>query len=357
MSDAIVGSDQVEAMIVEVCQAPLRWLNGTDFRTASSADFFVFYVGANAPSEPVVQRLSEAAEAATLVASVSVLTVQCGGQEPAVFDMPPMHPPTVALPDDRLILLTRHSLESIPSLQGDHLWSEGLTIWSRSAQRMGWRHIGAPGTAICPNESSPAEGPTNLRAYERSTDTDKNALLEAHRLWSEVHIRPLRLAVDGTWARSEPLMELRHPIRELDGRIFGVVGWGELGRGTARIAEAFGMNETRCRSSPDRPGPGARIRSGVSPLRCQHSGCCEVRSVAILRCRLPTVSGVLGARASLVPVRGAAIRARTTRCDRVLQSALLPTRRPLLHGPQPHPRLAPTGGWRDVHLGVRTSER
>jgi len=34
---------------------------------------------------------------------------------------------------------------------------------------------------------------------------------------------------------------LSHPIRELDGRIFGVVGWGELGRGAARIAEAFGM--------------------------------------------------------------------------------------------------------------------
>lgn len=34
---------------------------------------------------------------------------------------------------------------------------------------------------------------------------------------------------------------LAYPIRELNGRIFGVVGWGELGRGTARIAEAFGM--------------------------------------------------------------------------------------------------------------------
>src|SRR5450631_1300295 len=50
-----------------------------------------------------------------------------------------------------------------------------------------------------------------------------------------------RLAVDGTWARNEPLMELRHPLRELDGRLFGVVGWGELGRGTAGIARAFGM--------------------------------------------------------------------------------------------------------------------
>jgi glycerate dehydrogenase len=50
-----------------------------------------------------------------------------------------------------------------------------------------------------------------------------------------------RLSIDGSWAAGEPLMELRHPIRELSGRTFGVVGWGELGRGAARVAEAFGM--------------------------------------------------------------------------------------------------------------------
>jgi glycerate dehydrogenase len=32
-----------------------------------------------------------------------------------------------------------------------------------------------------------------------------------------------------------------HPIRELNGRVFGVIGWGELGRGAARVAETFGM--------------------------------------------------------------------------------------------------------------------
>ena len=50
-----------------------------------------------------------------------------------------------------------------------------------------------------------------------------------------------RLATDGSWSKHEPLVELRYPIRELDGRVFGVVGWGELGRGAARVAEAFGM--------------------------------------------------------------------------------------------------------------------
>jgi glycerate dehydrogenase len=50
-----------------------------------------------------------------------------------------------------------------------------------------------------------------------------------------------RLATDGSWSKRGPLIEMRYPIRELDGRVFGVVGWGELGQGAARVAEAFGM--------------------------------------------------------------------------------------------------------------------
>jgi glycerate dehydrogenase len=68
-----------------------------------------------------------------------------------------------------------------------------------------------------------------------------------------------RLATDGSWSRNEPLMELRFPIRELHGRTFGVVGWGELGRGVARVAETFGMqvviaNRRGARPMPDRVG-------------------------------------------------------------------------------------------------------
>jgi glycerate dehydrogenase len=64
-----------------------------------------------------------------------------------------------------------------------------------------------------------------------------------------------RLAVDGTWAANEPLMELRYPIRELDGRIFGVVGWGELGKGAARVAESFGMRVVAANRSGESPRP------------------------------------------------------------------------------------------------------
>jgi glycerate dehydrogenase len=49
------------------------------------------------------------------------------------------------------------------------------------------------------------------------------------------------LAKDGSWVRNEVLTVLRFPIRELSGRTFGVVGWGELGRAAAKTAQAFGM--------------------------------------------------------------------------------------------------------------------
>jgi glycerate dehydrogenase len=50
-----------------------------------------------------------------------------------------------------------------------------------------------------------------------------------------------KLSRDGSWVRNEAATVLSHPIRELHGRLFGIVGWGELGRGAARIAESFGM--------------------------------------------------------------------------------------------------------------------
>jgi glycerate dehydrogenase len=64
-----------------------------------------------------------------------------------------------------------------------------------------------------------------------------------------------RMARSG-WAQNEVLMVLAHPIRELNGRIFGVVGWGELGRGTARIAEGFGMKVVIANRRGADPKPG-----------------------------------------------------------------------------------------------------
>ncbi len=45
----------------------------------------------------------------------------------------------------------------------------------------------------------------------------------------------------GDWAQASQFCMLSYPIRELAGKTLGIVGYGNLGRGVARIAEAFGM--------------------------------------------------------------------------------------------------------------------
>ncbi len=48
-------------------------------------------------------------------------------------------------------------------------------------------------------------------------------------------------AQDGRWVASDMFCLLDFPFRELAGKTLGIVGYGELGRGVARVAEAFGM--------------------------------------------------------------------------------------------------------------------
>ncbi|MCW8906598.1 MAG: 2-hydroxyacid dehydrogenase [Sedimenticola sp.] len=45
----------------------------------------------------------------------------------------------------------------------------------------------------------------------------------------------------GDWSRSELFCLMDYPIREIAGKTLGIVGYGTLGRGVARIAEAFDM--------------------------------------------------------------------------------------------------------------------
>ena len=48
-------------------------------------------------------------------------------------------------------------------------------------------------------------------------------------------------AVGGRWQQSRFFCSMDFPVRELSGKILGIVGAGELGLGVAKIAEAFGM--------------------------------------------------------------------------------------------------------------------
>ena len=46
---------------------------------------------------------------------------------------------------------------------------------------------------------------------------------------------------DGAWNKSTQFCLLDFPIQEIAGKTLGIVGYGELGREVARVAEAFGM--------------------------------------------------------------------------------------------------------------------
>lgn len=46
----------------------------------------------------------------------------------------------------------------------------------------------------------------------------------------------------GEWQASQDFCMLTHPVRELAAMTMGIVGYGELGQGVARIAQAFGMD-------------------------------------------------------------------------------------------------------------------
>jgi glycerate dehydrogenase len=96
-----------------------------------------------------------------------------------------------------------------------------------------------------------------------------------------------RLSKDGSWAKDEAGAVLSCPIRELQGRIFGVVGWGELGRGAARIAEAFGMRINITGR------PGAPPQAGRIPL----DELLATSDIVSLHCPLTDATrGLIGAR-------------------------------------------------------------
>ncbi|MEX0899391.1 MAG: 2-hydroxyacid dehydrogenase [Gammaproteobacteria bacterium] len=95
-----------------------------------------------------------------------------------------------------------------------------------------------------------------------------------------------KLLDDGAWRDSPQFCLLDYPIRELAGKTFGVIGYGELGRAAARIAEAFGMVVVVA----DRPG--AAPQEGRLPL----DELLAIADVVSLHCPLtPATRGLIDA--------------------------------------------------------------
>jgi glycerate dehydrogenase len=90
------------------------------------------------------------------------------------------------------------------------------------------------------------------------------------------------------------------PIRELQGRIFGVVGWGNLGRGAARIAEAFGMRvivaERLGAPQPGAPQRGLTHSGSAPPSRVPLAELLQIADIVSLHCPLNDATrGLIGA--------------------------------------------------------------
>jgi glycerate dehydrogenase len=96
-----------------------------------------------------------------------------------------------------------------------------------------------------------------------------------------------RFAKSGEWGRAGQFSVFPFAIRELQGRTLAIVGYGALGRGVARAAEAFGMRV----AIANRPG-GAR----AADRRDLHE-LLPLADVLTLHCPLtPATRGMIGAR-------------------------------------------------------------
>jgi glycerate dehydrogenase len=102
-------------------------------------------------------------------------------------------------------------------------------------------------------------------------------------------------AVDGTWARSEQFTVPGAPIRELSGKVLGIVGYGTLGQAVAKAArDALGMRVLVAK----RQGATAAESSGDhAPVRATLDELLRTADVLSLHCPLtPATTGMIGRR-------------------------------------------------------------
>ncbi len=165
------------------------------------------------------------------------------------------------------IKLTRERLAAAPALKLIALAGTGTdNIDLKAAQERG--------VAVC-----------NVRGYCTASVTQHTWALI---LGLTQHLSQYaRLATDGSWVENEQCAVLAHPIRELSGRILGIVGWGTLGRGVAAVADAFGMRTI----ISNRPGGPAE------PGRLPLDELLAAADIVSLHCpSTPATRGLIGAR-------------------------------------------------------------
>jgi phosphoglycerate dehydrogenase-like enzyme len=97
--------------------------------------------------------------------------------------------------------------------------------------------------------SIPLTTASGIHATAIAEYTLGSMLAYAHRIHIAIHAQ-----IRHEWSRSRNLTE---PVDELRGRTLGIIGYGSIGRETARLAQAFGMTTLALKRTPaDRADPG-----------------------------------------------------------------------------------------------------
>jgi glycerate dehydrogenase len=107
-----------------------------------------------------------------------------------------------------------------------------------------------------------------------------------------------KAAVDGTWSRSEQFTVPGAPIRELSGKVLGIVGHGTLGKAVAQAArEALGMRVLVAERPGAKAGRDADSHSAIGPVRVTLDELLRTADVLSLHCPLtPATTGLMGRR-------------------------------------------------------------
>jgi len=122
-----------------------------------------------------------------------------------------------------------------------------------------------------------------------------------------------RAAVDGTWQDSPFFCLLDFPVEELQGKVLGIVGAGELGLAVAKVAEAFGLKVIYAALSGREYGDQRRVDFN------EFLGSADIVS---LHCSLTAETNNLIGEAELALMKPSAILINTARGGMVNEAAL-----------------------------------
>jgi glycerate dehydrogenase len=105
-----------------------------------------------------------------------------------------------------------------------------------------------------------------------------------------------KAAVDGTWTRSEQFTVAAGPIRELSGKVLGIVGYGTLGKAVAKAArDALGMRVLVAQRPGVQPAREDDSASSIGPVRVTLDELLRTADVLSLHCPLtPATAGLIG---------------------------------------------------------------